>query len=206
MGYTHYWKRRIVIQQPEFQAIAHDFQKLLPSFRKFGIPLAGVDGTGEPVVAPLKEVSFNGARNCGHPPNHELVLPWPAPNAGGVYAVERPISGRWYAGAVVETRTCDGDCSYEGFYFPRVYIPADWEEPDERGMYFNFCKTAFRPYDLAVTAFLLIAKHYLGDDIVVSTDGEDAHWRDAKILCLMELGYGADYRIVDGYLVKGGKR
>jgi hypothetical protein len=40
-----------------------------------------------------------------------------------------------------------------------------------------------------------VAKHYLGDDIRVNTDGEDAHWFDGKVLCQAELGYGMEYSI-----------
>jgi hypothetical protein len=40
-----------------------------------------------------------------------------------------------------------------------------------------------------------VAKHYLGDDIRVSTDGADSHWFDARMLCQAELGYGMQYSI-----------
>lgn len=110
------------------------------------------------------------------------MIPWPAPDAGGVFA-GGAVAGTWFAGHLVATRMCPGDCSYETFRFPRVYQPREWEHPDERGLYFGFCKTAFRPYDLAVTAFLVIAKRRLGERLVVITDGEDAHWFDAKLLC-----------------------
>ena len=36
---------------------------------------------------------------------------------------------------------------------------------------FNFCKTARKPYDIAVCKVLLILKHYLGDGIDVRSDG-----------------------------------
>lgn len=65
----------------------------------------------------------------------------------------------------------------------------------ENNLYFDFCKTAFRPYDLAVISFLIIAKHYLKNNIEVSSDGEDCHWFDGKMLCQMILGYGLEYII-----------
>ena len=52
-------------------------------------------------------------------------------------------------------------------------------------------KTGFRPYDIAMTAVLLIAKHYLRDRILVYTDGADAQWADARRICQRVLGYGA---------------
>lgn len=199
MGYTHYWYRSKIIPAETFEKIVSDFRVLMPQFEGYDVPLAGGDGTGEPVVTP-EEVVFNGKAACGHPENHDLVIPWPEPDAGGVRAVEDAIDGQWFGGTTVVTRTCNGNCSYEGFYFPRVYRPESWETPDKYGRYFNFCKTAFRPYDLAVTAFLVIAKHHLGDQIVVATDGDNAHWRDAQVLCQMELGYGGEYMIKNGKL------
>jgi hypothetical protein len=47
---------------------------------------------------------------------------------------------------------------------------------------FSFCKTALRPYDVLVTAALCIAKHYLGDQIRVSTDGLPDEWKDGLLL------------------------
>ena len=41
---------------------------------------------------------------------------------------------------------------------------------------FNFCKTARKPYDIVVTACLSILKHYLGDRIEVSSDGDFSDW------------------------------
>jgi hypothetical protein len=62
------------------------------------------------------------------------------------------------------------------------------------GKYFGFCKTAFKPYDWAVTAFLIIAKHYLGDRILVHSDGTSANWHDARLICQIELGYGMEFK------------
>ncbi|MGB9858480.1 MAG: hypothetical protein ACPLQP_00930 [Moorellaceae bacterium] len=194
MGYTHYWYRPKNISKKAFGAIVKDFKKVVPALEKAGVVLAGPLGEGKPVIT-ADIVKFNGSRYCGHPAEYELVIPWPAPGAGGVFAGE-PIAGTWYAGHLLMTRACPGDCSYETFYFPRVREPYyEGERPRENGLWFDFCKTAFRPYDLAVTAFLIIAKHHLKDKIVVRTDGEDLHWADARLLCAMELGYGLGYGI-----------
>lgn len=56
----------------------------------------------------------------------------------------------------------------------------------------NLIKTAFQPYDLAEIVFLLIAKHHLGRELSVDTDGEPAYWKDAAELCKRELGYASD--------------
>lgn len=188
MGYTHYWYRPKEIEPTTFQRIVDDFKQLLPEFERIGIPLAGPTGEGEPIIN-YDEVAFNGSMHCGHE-RKEIVIPWPSENAGGVFGSNDPVSGTWFAGHVIETRVCNGDCSYESFIFERVREPKhQWDRPHPEG-WFDFCKTAFRPYDLAVTAFLVIAKHHLGDQLKVSSDGEGPQWRDGILLCRMVLGYG----------------
>lgn len=43
---------------------------------------------------------------------------------------------------------------------------------------FEFCKTARKPYDTVVTACLIIMKHYMGDLIEISSDGDVSEWDD----------------------------
>ena len=205
MGYTHYWYRPREIQEQTFLKIKHDFLKLVLPLQKAGVTLAGPWGVAAPVIR-NDVIAFNGPIDCGHSPGYELSIPWPAPEAGGVFAQDDPVVGTWPAGNLVITRTCDGDCSYESFVFERSYTPHHWEEPDEEGRFFSSCKTAFRPYDLAVTAFLLIAKRHLKDSIQVATDGEDAHWFDARLLCHMELGYGLSFAVKNGYLLENTRK
>lgn len=198
MGYTHYWYREKTIPKVQFKAIALDFRRLLPALEKAGVKLAGPLGKGLAEIN-LNIVAFNGPVDCGHPEGYELRIPWPAPNAGGVFSGDA-VSGTWAGGAVVATRCCDGDCSCESFVFPRVYVPPAWHEPEPNGLWFEFCKPGFKPYDIAVTAFLVIAKHHLGDHIIVATDGEDAHWFDGRMFCMTELGYGLEYHVRAGEL------
>jgi hypothetical protein len=51
---------------------------------------------------------------------------------------------------------------------------------EEKG--YNFCKTAFKPYDAVVTASLIYAKTILGDDIKITSDGNWVDWQDGSIL------------------------
>jgi len=212
MGYTHYWYREKEISKPIFSRIVSDFRKLLPVFKVLDVKLGNGFGEGKPVIN-SREVIFNGLRNCGHPKNPNIVIPWPAPTVkpGVAPNAEKAVVGSWFAGVVLNQRVCDGDCSYETFYFPRVlpdsekpvqpvcYYRADgipvYNDPRCVGKYFQFCKTAFRPYDLAVTSFLVIAKHHLGERIIVRSDGTIAHWMDAVKLCQNVLGYGLDFEL-----------
>jgi len=197
LGYTHYWRRVREFQREPFRRVVGDFRKLVPALRDLGVRLAGGDGTGSPVLNE-DEVVFNGARDCGHP-KEDLGIAWPSDRAAGVGTVL--IGGTWFGGALLERRACGGDCSHETFYLPRAIRPEELGpvlgEPDKFGRYFDFCKTAYKPYDLAVTAALVIAKHHLGDAILVSSDGEARHWLDAVLLCADKLGYGADF-VLDG--------
>ncbi len=201
MGYTHYWCREREISRPIFVRIISDFRRLLPVLKVLDIKLGDGLGEGEPVMN-NREVIFNGLRNCGHPKNRHIVIPWPAPavKPGVAASPDKAVVGSWFAGVVLNQRTCGGDCSYETFYFPRV-LPKMYEpvqssrDPRCVGKYFQCCKTAFRPYDLAVTAFLVVAKRHLGGRILVKSDGTIAHWMDAVKICHNVLGYGLDFAL-----------
>ena len=66
---------------------------------------------------------------------------------------------------------------YETMMVERVITPAAWSQPDEKGLVFNFCKTAQRPYDLLVCAVLIAMKQTIICSI--GTDGDEADWKDA---------------------------
>jgi len=66
------------------------------------------------------------------------------------------------------------------------------EDPELKGKAFVFCKTARKPYDIAVTSLLIIIKHHLGDDIKLSSDGTNDDWLEATVLTEKELKYKKD--------------
>jgi len=194
MGYTHYWYRIREIDKTTFRNIVADFKKLLPLFKTLDIKLGDGLGKGEPIIND-NEVIFNGLHNCGHPQNKHIVIPWPALKTknGVAPSSEKAIVGGWFAGVVLQQRACDGSCDYETFYFPRIQKKRDFEQfhdDTRKKLIFNFTKTAFRPYDLAVNVFLIIAKHHMSNSIKVSSDGELQHWMDAAKICQNALGYG----------------
>ena len=93
-----------------------------------------------------------------------------------------------------------GDDGHETFCVERVFKPESWET-EKDGKYFSFCKTAYKPYDICVIACLIALKHHLGDNIVVSSDGENKDWIEARNLCQETLGYGEEFVIMaDGIL------
>ena len=136
--------------------------------------------------------------------------------------LEDLTKGTWHSGDELEARACNGDCSYETFLLERkIHVTmrrpdgtayflrpigeySDIREmdgtrkrsdPDVVGKFFQFCKTAYRPYDLAVNVCLIIAKHRLKDGIVVKSSGTENNWIEGKQLCQHFLGYGGDFRL-----------
>jgi len=194
MGYSHYFRREKEIPKEAFSSIVSDFKKLLPKISELGISLAGGNGDGEPQVTE-EGIIFNGNQHCGHLKNAEICIPWPSEHAKGIAGFTEDVeSGHWFAGVTIDKRVCNGDCSYETFHFPRVMELEGWDRAEE-GKYFQFCKTAFRPYDLAVIAALIVVKHYLKDKITVSSDGEIEHWMDGMLLCEQILGFGMGFAL-----------
>lgn len=54
----------------------------------------------------------------------------------------------------------------------------DQEQMSKDGV-FSFCKTARKPYDLLVCISLMVAKHHLGKDFKISSDGGLDEWKPA---------------------------
>ena len=108
---------------------------------------------------------------------------------------DKDVGATWFAGAKLKTRTCSGDCSHETLYIPQEFEAEKWQEPKDNGKYFDCTKTAFKPYDIAVTAVLIAAKHYFGPDISIHSDGESEHWDDGREICQKLFGYGKDFEL-----------
>lgn len=106
------------------------------------------------------------------------------------------VNGQWFAGAELGARTCGGDCSHEGFIISRIFEkPYESAKPGDDGLWFAFCKTAYKPYDFAVNCALIIFKQHLKDAIKVRSDGEISDWADAKEFCQKLLSYGKDFEL-----------
>lgn len=202
MGYSHYYYRPEKLDAKTFKLFVADTRIIVAALTEHGIRLAGPDGTGEPILKPSL-ISLNGKEDCGHAKNTSIVIPWPTPDAGGVAeAGQDATAGDWFAGVMLQTRVCNGSCDYESFIIPRVLKPdSSWQEADEKGQYFDCCKTAFRPYDLAVIAILIAFKKHFGDAVKVSSDGTDAQWFDGKLLSHQLLGFGLRFGIEEGDLI-----
>jgi len=90
----------------------------------------------------------------------------------------------------------EGDHGHETFVIDRVYQPYDDQSKPARGEgWFEFTKTARKPYDSAVCACLIVFQHHFGKWYSVSSDGEDDDegWVLARTFCQRVLGYGAEF-------------
>jgi hypothetical protein len=197
MGYTHYWSRPEVISDHLWERIRSDCEKLILPMSDLGVELAGGLGTGPPEITGTL-IRINGIQDCGHPANEELVIPYPTDDAEGIGPSTSAIVGDYYGiGVQVKHRCCNGSCAYETFVLDKRKTLEEHNEPDEEGLYGEYVKTGFRPYDVAVTAALLIAKRHLGNRFVIHSNGADAQWADARRLCQSFLGYGDWFGIIE---------
>ena len=186
MGYTHYYPRVKEFDIDKFSLVVKDCRAIIKEVEVRGIRIAGSHGDGEPTITD-DLIAFNGLEECGHT-EKDLGITWPSDDAYGIGTQEEQVAGEWFAGLQLRHRSCGGDCSHESFVLPRV-VESHWSGPDEKGLYFYFCKTAYKPYDLAVIMCLLIAKHHLGDDIQLCSDGTEAQWADGVYLVRQMFGY-----------------
>ena len=89
----------------------------------------------------------------------------------------------------------DGEESHETFSFP---VQGETAERAKRlyGYLWAFCKTARKPYDLAVCAMLLVFKHHLGKQLRLDSDGgrQPDEWLPAERLVKEVLGYEVRFR------------
>jgi hypothetical protein len=78
-----------------------------------------------------------------------------------------------------EAFTSEGrDLAHETFYWAGIPTQSEWrkDEPD----FFEFCKTAMKPYDAVVTAILIRAKSIYGSCVRISSDGEWSEWQAGR--------------------------
>ena len=187
MGYTHYWERPEELDKAKFAAFAADVRKLYTAAAEIGVKLASVDGTKKP-VATVARVHFNGSSSCGHTSSQSVSAQFPVYAEGNALGPALRLSGKF------EHYVCQGDCAYESVVIDRSTKQS--RHAQDKPLVFEFCKTGRSHYDIAVTAVLIAFKHHFGDDVRVSSDGDDDEWHDARLMCSMTLGYGDDFHFV----------
>lgn len=87
----------------------------------------------------------------------------------------------------------------EGFLFPQT-IPDEWKKlfvTMKNGGIHQFCNTNRGRFEIAVKAALVIAKHHMGDNILVTSDGGLWNWQGAVEAVKEHLGYGEEFDLTD---------
>ena len=205
MGYTHTYYVKKSYDGGKFARVVTDFKELLKPLEHLGVKLGDAFGEGDPVIT-NDEIRFNGIAECGHL-KRDLGIAWPARGAKGLQSTSAKCMfdelheklDTWGFGAKLTRRTCGGDCSHETFVLERVStIPRNHSLDRFHPLRFAFCKTAYKPYDLAVIACLIIAKHHFGYEIKILSNGQSKDWDDARMLCQHFLGYGEDFELDSG--------
>ena len=144
-----------------------DFKTLLPALKRSGVDLASAGGVGEPVIEPHL-IEFNGTGYAACEP----------------FRLERAIGGRHWRTVGAMPR-----------FFGSDVAKRETSPLGIAGKCHLYTKTEHQPYDLAVMACLIIAKHHLGKGIVACSDGSEEKWEPAKRLCEEHLGYGGGFRL-----------
>lgn len=183
MGYTHYWCRLKELDAETFARASKDCRKVCVAL---GIPLGDGEGVGVPEFS-QEVVSFNGAVDSGHFAARCEGLLWPGSGAEGV---ARPFTE---ANAGKRSLGADGDGSYETFYISQSCGEHGYESSP--GVYSAFCKTNYRPYDLAVQCCLIVFKEHFGPSFCVHSDGDSGAWKEPSDACQVFLGYGLDFAL-----------
>jgi hypothetical protein len=206
IGYTHYYDIPKELDKDRFQDLIKDCKKIV-GFADFelGIDIAGPLGEGKPEYTD-DIIAINGSdtQRVGiWTTSEQISIPWPSETAGITEPTADPLGkteGTWFAGHVLSQRVAPirenglGSGSYESFCIPRFGKKYEWSEPNKKGNYFSFCKTAYRPYDLVVTAMLVALKHHF-PQCGVSSDGEMKDWMDGMLTCQKLFGYGMDFQL-----------
>lgn len=74
------------------------------------------------------------------------------------------------------------DEGHETFYFDRKQAKGVWSQMDDKGRYFNFCKTDYRPYDKYVVEILKLAKKCFKGAVSLDSDGGQEVFDEAPAL------------------------
>jgi hypothetical protein len=82
------------------------------------------------------------------------------------------------------------DLAHETLYWAGV--PTHPKHREGESHYFNFCKTAMKPYDAVVTAILIRAKSIYGSCVSISSDGDWQEWQAGRDLYQQVFGEVAE--------------
>lgn len=173
MGYTQYYSKKVLTHdQKTWDAFLQDCKKVACRF-KLCLPRSVQFITDEEDMNIVGDISIAIGDGMGD---------------GGV--PEFDSNHIWFNGVGKdshETLAIDRDDSHKIADGGRMadYYKEMWEN---RGSIFGFTKTAHKPYDLLVTATLILYKHHFGDAVEISGDGGPEGYEDGLKLVNETLG------------------
>ena len=191
MGYTHYYYVSSYYKQETWNALLKDVKKLLV------LPIPKVWAVGD---TPPYEYEYFDINNLGDLINSKEVTDG---NQGHYNIDETEIS---FNGV--------GELAHEQFKLYQRMPPDVFERHEEFAKrniisqstdvdlkinkptsnrmlhpYFEFTKTARKPYDIVVQCCLILAKKHLDKGIAISSDGGPYDWTDAVNIIEKNFGY-----------------
>ena len=95
----------------------------------------------------------------------------------------------------------ENDFWHETFSWKRYPTLHDYEVAEGKTETFDFCKTAYKPYDAVVCAVLIRAKEIYGDLVRVKSDGNWGEWASGRKLYELTFGREATNPMLDPELV-----
>lgn len=155
MGYTHYFA-----YDPNADSFVQTWPQMVTDAaliathveESLGVRLAGGFGDGAPELSE-RRIWLNGTRSGDL--HHETLLIDPAPR-----------------------KTCD---EHEPQELPDL-TRCDLARFEDRAFLTGFCKTARKPYDIAVTSILLRCRHLAPDAFVIDSDGAwELEWQSGAM-------------------------
>ena len=164
MGYTHYVERRLVDHdQKKWDEFRKDCKLLSNNLSKiFEQEYTILDVKTQEYVKKLLPVMLNGCFLYKYPQftNKHVLF-----NGSSIPCKDRVRNknGNW--------EDDPNNAGHETFALnQRREVPEDT---------FSCCKTAHKPYDIMVTACLILYKWYFSKDVSISSDGDMEEWKPA---------------------------
>jgi len=181
MGYTHYWEvPEGEHDQTKWDEFVADCKKLYKNMPEHSTS-AGNYHEKDPLA-------LNGCYNYKNPAFNKARVCFNGSDGSKREQKEREKNGKKYK--YWEDKTSHG-LDHETFVLNRKVKQPDYQKNMGKSASFGFCKTARKPYDLMVTACLVLYKHHF-PEVQISSDGNFEDWSAAFMFIAQALPNGKE--------------
>ena len=173
MGYTHYYRVSAEYAQVDWNLLVKDFTEVL------GWKTSEVVYDEDHIESPPEDCIYIRDLLEEHPDSSQCLK----------------VDGREI---IFNGREKNNEC-HETFYLKRKLSQKDLEyhsqfpREGDPNKYFEFTKTARKPYDIVACCCLLLARKHLGDKIQVTSDGDIEEWKTSIDLIEKKFGYKTSF-------------